>query len=107
MAAKHAQGRAHRDHHEDTPRDDANGGQAAEARSLPAETAAASGDECSNCDFWLAPPPLPESADENDPALRAARALGELGGMCRFLPQAMRKQENDWCGQHRRHKSRE
>jgi hypothetical protein len=98
-------GRANRDHHDAiTPAsDESTDGPAEDSRSRPvrADLEKPPAPDCGNCVYWLAPPPIPESAEDNADALRNARALGELGGLCRFLPQSMRKQASDWCGQHR------
>jgi hypothetical protein len=97
-------GRANRDHHDEiTPAsDESTDGPADTTRSRPVrDLEKPPAADCGNCVYWLAPPPIPESAEDNVEALRNARALGELGGLCRFLPQSMRKQASDWCGQHR------
>jgi hypothetical protein len=104
MAAKQQHPRGDRAHHDEINPEatTTTDGPAEDSRSRPVrDLEKPPAADCGNCVYWLEPPPIPESAEDNADALRNARALGELGGLCRFLPQSMRKQASDWCGQHR------
>ena len=50
-------------------------------------------ERCETCRFYDAPPAVPDSAFVPE--------FARVPGLCRFLPAAVSKMRDSWCGQHR------